>query len=72
MERHEITEHELDAWLSRSQWQLFASCGGPGSHKRLEIDAGNDGRVFRVIDRGETVFLGADKTAAIAAYNAAP
>jgi len=71
MKRHTITEHELNEWLSRPQWQVFASSGGSDSNKCLEIDAAEGGRVFRVTDHGETVFLGADKVAAIAAYNEA-
>jgi hypothetical protein len=70
MDRHEVTERELDEWLRRPQWQLFASSCGPQSNKRMEVDAGTDGsRVFRVTDHGETIFLGVDQKAAIATYN---
>lgn len=73
MEHHRITERELNEWLCRPQWQQFAASCGPGSNKRFEVDGGDTGqRVFRVTDRGETVFLGADKVAAIVTYNNAP
>lgn len=70
--KHTITERELNEWLSRPQWQTFARSAGSGSNKSLEVDASDIGRAFRVTDHGETIFLGADKTAAIAAYNSAP
>lgn len=73
MDQHTVTELELNEWLRRPQWQLFASSCGPQSNKRLEIDAAENGqRVFRVKDHGETIFLGADMRAAIATYNNAP
>lgn len=71
--RHTITQEELDEWLRRPQWQAFARSFSAVSHKTLEIDSTvSDGRVFRVTDHGETVFLGGDKATAIAAYNEAP
>lgn len=69
MENHKVTERELNEWLCRPQWQLFASSCGPQSNKRLEVDIGDAGHVFRVTDHGETIFLGADKVAAIVTYN---
>jgi len=69
--RHTITTEELDEWLRRPQWQTFASSFSRESNKALEVDAASAGPVFRVLDHGETAFLGADKAAAIAAYNAA-
>ena len=69
---HQITELELNEWLCRPQWKIFASSGGPDRVKRLEIDSGSDCLVFRVTSNGETAFLGTDKTAAVAAYNDAP
>lgn len=72
MEHHKITERELNEWLCRPQWQQFAASCGPGSNKRFEVDAGDNGRTFRVTDQGNTIFLGNDKARAIAAYNAAP
>lgn len=68
MSTHTITVAELDEWLRRPQWQIFASCGSVHSHKRIETDRGE---VFRVQVNGETIFLGADKAAAVAAYNEA-
>jgi hypothetical protein len=72
MERHTITPDELDEWLRRPQWQTFASSFSSVSNKALELDAAADNLVFRVTDHGETKFLGADRTAAVAAYNEAP
>ncbi len=72
MARHTITVDELDKWLRSPQWQSFASSGGLGSHKKLEVDQTPDGPVFRVQDHGEIKFLGADMAAAISAYNKAP
>lgn len=72
MARHKITERQLDEWLSRPQWQIFASSSGEFSHKSLEVDGTAPDIVFRVIDHGESKFLGTDKAAAIAAYNEAP
>lgn len=66
--RHTINAVELDEWLRRPQWQMFASSAGPDTNKRFEVDTGG---VFRVTDHGETIFLGADKIAAIDAYNSA-
>jgi len=71
MKRHTITLDELDEWLRRPQWQAFARSLTNLSHKALEVDAASSGPVFRVTDRGETMFLGTDKAAAVAAYNAA-
>jgi hypothetical protein len=70
--RHTITQSDLDEWLRRPQWQPFASSFSRGSNKSLELDAAADGVIFRVLDHGETKFLGTDKIAAIEAYNAAP
>lgn len=71
--RHTITQAELDEWLKRPQWQAFARSFSQASHKALEVDgAATGGPVFWVVDHGETKFLGADKDAAIAAYNEAP
>lgn len=67
--QHTITEAEMDEWLRTPQWRLFAGSFTQYSNKRLEIDCSGDGRVFRVTDHGETVFIGADRAAAIAAYN---
>lgn len=64
--RHTITRAALDEWLSEVNWRIFASSGGDGSAKRLDVD---NGKIFRVTDHGNVVFLGADKDAAIAAYN---
>jgi hypothetical protein len=72
MDHHEVTERELNEWLCRPQWQQFAASCGPGSNKRLEVDGSASGRTFRVTDHGNTIFLGNDKAAAIAAYNKAP
>lgn len=70
--RHTITAKELDDWMRRPQWQAFARSCSDVSQKALELDAAaSGGPVFRVTDHGETKFLGTDKTAAIAAYNAA-
>lgn len=71
--RHTITQNELDEWLRRPQWHTFARSFSDFSHKALEIDgAASEGPVFRVTDHGETRFVGADRVAAIAAYNDAP
>jgi hypothetical protein len=70
--RHTITVEELDEWMRRPQWQAFARSFSGTSHKAFELDAAADNLVFRVTDHGETKFLGADKVAAIAAYNEAP
>jgi len=51
------------------KWSQYAASGGEGTLKRLELNF--DG-LFRVIDRGEVVYLGDDRTAAILAYNDAP
>lgn len=72
MARHTIKQSDLDEWLRTPQWQLYASCCGRGTNKTLEVDAASGGPVFRVRDHGETKFLGADKAAAVAAYNEAP
>jgi len=72
MARHTITVDELDNWLRTPQWQPVACSFGKDSGKRLEIDAGSDGLVFRVTDHGETRFLGTNRSAAVAAYNEAP
>lgn len=70
--RHTITERELNEWLCRPQWHTFASSASGDGVKRLDIDVGTEeGPVLRVTDRGETVFLGTDKAAAVAAYNSA-
>jgi hypothetical protein len=70
--RHTITPEELDEWLRRPQWRAFATSISDVSHKSLEVDAAvSSGPVFRVVDHGETKFLGTDKAAAIGAYNAA-
>jgi hypothetical protein len=73
-ERHTITHSELDEWLRRPQWQIFARSGSAVSNKALEVDGAvlNGPPVFRVTDHGETKFIGADRAAAIAAYNEAP
>lgn len=65
--RHTITESALEEWLREPQWRVYASSGGPDSRKRLEADKD----VFKVTVKGETVFLGCDRAAAVAAYNAA-
>lgn len=70
--RHTTTVEDLDEWLRRPRWQTFASSFSSVSDKALELDAAADNLVFRVTDHGETKFLGADKAAAIAAYNEAP
>lgn len=72
MKRHTVNERELDAWLCIARWQEFAGSYGQGSDKSFEVDATNGDLVFKVTDRGETVFLGTDRQAAIAAYNKAP
>lgn len=73
MNRHKIALQELDEWIRRPQWQAFASSANALSRKKLEVDgAAIGGPIFRVIDRGETIFLGADMAAAVAAYNEAP
>jgi hypothetical protein len=72
MAHHTITERELNEWLCRPQWQQFAASFGAEANKRFEVDTNDRGEcVYRVTDHGETVFLGADKVAAIAAYNEA-
>jgi hypothetical protein len=68
---HQISERELDEWLCQPQWKIFASSAGRDGSKRLEVDGAANTRVFRVTVCGEVAFLGADKTAAVAAYNAA-
>lgn len=68
---HTISEKDLNEWLCRPQWQTYASSGEQGFHKRLEIDSADGGHVFRTTRNGETIFLGSDKAAAIAAYNEA-
>lgn len=70
--RHTITESELDEWLRTPQWRAFARSFSSVSQKALEIDAASEGPVFRVTDHGDTKFIGADRTAAIVAYNDAP
>lgn len=71
MSRHIVTQDEFDDWLRRPQWQTFASSFSVDSNKTFEIDGAAHGWMFRVTDHGETVFLGCDKAAAIAAYNKA-
>lgn len=66
---HTINEEELSEWLLRPQWQIYASSGSRDGAKRLEIDSANNTHVFRVVVHGDVVFLGADKGAAVAAYN---
>lgn len=68
MSRHTVTEKELDDWLAEAAWRRFAGSFGDGSSKSLETDGRG---VYRVIVGRATVFLGADKSAAIAAYNEA-
>lgn len=70
--RHTITEKELNEWLCQPQWQILASSCGNDSNKQLEFDRTEYGCVFRVSNHGETIFLGANKSAAVAAYNDAP
>lgn len=70
--RHTITPNELDEWLRRPQWQVFARSCSSESRKSLEVDAASpSGPVFRVVDHGETLFIGMDRVAAIDTYNAA-
>jgi hypothetical protein len=71
MKRHTITSDELDKWMVMPQWVTFARSSSSVSHKVFEIDATAPDIVFRVTDHGETKFIGTDKAAAIAAYNAA-
>ena len=66
--RHLLNESELVQWMGE-KWSQYAASGGEGTLKRLELNF--DG-LFRVIDRGEVVYLGDDRTAAILAYNDAP
>ena len=72
MKRHTITQAELEGWLRIPQWLPFASSFRSSSNKSLEVDAAAPERVFRVLDHGETKFIGTDMATAIAAYNAAP
>lgn len=68
--RHTVTLDELDEWMRRPQWQTFARSFSNVSHKTMEFDGACGGpAVFRVTDHDEIKFLGADKTAAVAAYN---
>lgn len=63
---HTITESDLEEWLNRPRWEVYASSGGPNTRKTLEADRD----IFRVKHGDETVFLGSDRAAAVAAYNA--
>lgn len=65
---HEVTVEELDAWLNDDAWRIFASSGGAGSHKRLEVA----NCYYRVTDRDNVIYLGPDKFDAVASYNRAP
>ncbi len=69
--RHTITADDLDEWLRTPRWQRFASSFGNGSAKFFEVDEAGGVHAFRVVDHGETVFLGADLAKAITAYNSA-
>jgi hypothetical protein len=68
---HMITENELNEWLRRPQWQVYASSASQGGYKRLEVDSADGTHVFRVTANREVIFLGADKSAAVAAFNEA-
>lgn len=70
MSRHTITEEELDEWLQSDPWKQFAAGGGNGSHKLFHINV-IDGRT-RVLDHDVAIYEGADRAAAIRAYNEAP
>lgn len=69
MSRHTVTEAEFDEW-ALDHWVQFASSGGQDSHKRLEVNLSQP--MFRVFDRGNTIYLGGNKSAAIAHYNSRP
>lgn len=68
---HSVTEKDLNEWLCRPQWQIFASSADRDGVKRLEVDNDGSGPVFRVTVKGEVTFLGADKASALSAYNTA-
>lgn len=69
MTRHTLSLEELNGWLNQEFWNVAASSHGNGAHKVLEM---NNAGVFRVTDQSKIVYMGGDKDAAIAAYNAAP
>ena len=67
MKRHEVTEAEMDKWLAAQQerWHEFARSYGNGSEKELYIK----GDLYRVVDHGATINIGAVKATAIREYN---
>lgn len=69
MATHTLSIEDLTAWLNEPRWELYASSGGYGFYKRLEI--GNGGS-FRVIDRSTVTYHGDDMQKAVQAYNEAP
>lgn len=68
MARHTITVEELTAYLDTESWHIAASSAGNGARKMLETS--NKG-LFRVTDHREVKYIGNDRAAAVAAYNAA-
>lgn len=69
MARHCITEDDLTSWLARYSWNTFASSGGIRSNKHFDVSSTG---IFRITDHGKITYEGADKSAAVAAYNKAP
>ena len=67
-EPHIITADELLDWL-RTQWQTFASSSGLNSSKRLEAAFTGE---FKVTNKGDLVYLGTSRVAAVRAYNELP
>lgn len=80
MNRHEITESELDDYVEkkRQQWTEFASSLEDGHLKRLDFCIRHVAPVYRVtfMESPEfptrTIYVGALKETAIREYNALP
>lgn len=68
--RHTIEAKDLADWFARDELEQFACSAGAGTNKRLSITRTT--HKFIVLDRGKEVYVGYDKEAAVAAYNAAP
>jgi hypothetical protein len=68
--RHTVTLKELDDCLNEVVWYRFASHHSNGGSSKI-FECNNSG-LFRITDHGAVIYLGDDKTAAVAAYNGAP
>ncbi len=68
--KHQVTMEELDAWLNRESWQLFASSSDRYSDKLMTLEERSG--TFCVKDHGSIRYFGIDKAKALQAYNDAP